>query len=147
MGERGRGLISPEEIVKQLDEKCILCMSLGMSYTDYWEGENCLPSFFIQAYNKRRKRELEEQNFSAWLNGLYCKNAFDVVLSNAFAKQGSPRAEYPGKPMEIFPREMTEKEKLEDQDRAELAAEIALDTLSQLLAARERSRNNGRSND
>ena len=42
-------------------------MSLGMSYTDYWEGENCLPSFFIQAYNKRRKREMEEQNFSAWL--------------------------------------------------------------------------------
>ena len=113
-------------------------MSLGMSYTDYWEGENCLPSFFIQAYNKRRKRELEEQNFSAWLNGLYCKNAFEVVLSNAFAKQGSPRAEYPGKPMEIFPREMTEKEKLEEQERAELAAEIALDNFVAALGGKRK---------
>lgn len=92
-------------------------MSLGMSYTDYWEGENCLPSFFIQAYNKRRKRELEEQNFSAWLNGLYCMNAFGVVLSNAFAKQGSPQAEYPDKPLEIFPREKTAAE-IEAERRA-----------------------------
>lgn len=92
-------------------------MSLGMSYTDYWEGENCLPSFFIQAYNKRHKRELEEQNFSAWLNGLYCMNAFNVVLSNAFAKQGSPQAEYPDKPLEIFPREKTAAE-IEAERRA-----------------------------
>mgnify|MGYP000142160014 FL=1 len=118
MGGCGRGrVITPEEIVKQLDEKCILCMSLGMSYTDYWEGENCLPSFFIQAYNKRRKREMEEQNFSAWLNGLYCMNAFGVALSNAFAKQGSPQAEYPDKPLEIFPREKTAAE-IEAERRA-----------------------------
>ena len=131
-------MISPEETVRQLDEKCILCMSLGMSYMDYWEGENCLPSFFMQAYNKRRRREMEEQNFSAWLNGLYNMQAFGVVLSNAFAKSGSPRAEYPGKPMEIFPREMTEKEKLEEQERAELAAEIALDNFVAALGGRRK---------
>lgn len=113
-------------------------MSLGMSYTDYWEGENSLPSFFIQAYNKRRKREMEEQNFNAWLNGLYNAQAFSVVLSNAFAKQGSPRAEYPDKPMEIFQREMTEQEKIEEQKRAELAAEIALDNFVAALGGKRK---------
>ena len=72
-------------------------MSLGMSYTDYWEGENSLPGFFIQAYNQRRRREMEEQNFNAWLGGFYNMQAFAVVLSNAFAKKGSPPAEYPDK--------------------------------------------------
>ena len=138
MGGCGRGrVISPEETVKQLDEKCILCMSLGMSYTDYWEGENCLPSFFIQAYNKRHKRELEEQNFSAWLNGLYCKNAFNVVLSNAFAKQGSPQAEYPDKPMEIFQHEKTEKEKMDEQEQARLRIKIALDNFVAAFSGRK----------
>lgn len=112
-------------------------MSLGMSYTDYWEGENCLPSFFIQAYNKRHKRELEEQNFSAWLNGLYCKNAFEVVLSNAFAKQGSPQAEYPDKPMEIFQHEKTEKEKMDEQEQARLRVKIALDNFVAAFSGRK----------
>nr|DAJ05906.1 MAG TPA: hypothetical protein [Caudoviricetes sp.] len=112
-------------------------MSLGMSYTDYWEGENCLPSFFIQAYNQRHKRELEEQNFSAWLNGLYCKNAFNVVLSNAFAKQGSPQTEYPAKPMEIFQREKTEKEKMDEQEQARLRVKIALDNFVAAFSGRK----------
>lgn len=102
-------------------------MSLGMSYTDYWEGENSLPSFFIQAYNQRRKREMEEQNFNAWLNGLYNAQAFSVVLSNAFAKRGSPQAEYPDKPIEIFAHKKTEKEKADEQEQARLRVKIALD--------------------
>lgn len=139
MGECGRGrVISPEETVRQLDEKCILFMSLGMSYTDYWEGENCLPSFFIQAYNQRRKRELEEANFKAWLNGSYNELALEIALHNAFAGQNSPRAEYPNKPPEIFPREMTEKEELEEQERAELAAEIALDNFVAALGGKRK---------
>lgn len=118
MGECGRGrVISPEETVRRLDEKCILCMSLGMSYTDFWEGENCLPSFFIQAYNQRRKRELEEANFRAWLNGSYNELALEIALHNAFAGKNSPRAEYPDKPPEIFPREKTAAE-IEAERRA-----------------------------
>lgn len=111
MGECGRGrVISPEEVVKQLDERCTFYMSIGMSYADYWEGENCLPRFFLNAYNERRRREMEEQNFNAWLTGVYTANAFGVVLSNAFAKSGSPREEYPEKPFEIFPHEKTKAE-------------------------------------
>lgn len=139
MGEPGRGqLISPEEIVRQLDEKCILCMSLGMSYTDYWEGENSLPRFFIQAYNQRRRREMEEQNFNAWLSGFYNMQAFAVVLSNAFAKKGCPPAEYPDKPMEIFPREKTQQEKIDEQERAEMAVELALDNFVAALGGKRK---------
>lgn len=119
--------MSPEETVRELDEKCIAFMSLGMSYTDYWEGENCLPSFFIQAYNQRRKRELEEANFKAWLNGSYNELALEIALHNAFAGKNSPRAEYPNKPPEIFRHEKTEKEKADEQEQARLRVKIALD--------------------
>ncbi len=135
MGECGRGrVISPEETAVRLDEKCILCMSLGMSYTDYWEGENCLPSFFIQAYNQRRKRELEEANFRAWLNGSYNELALEIALHNAFSGKNSPRAEYPDKPPEIFQHEKTEKEKIDEQEQARLRVKIALDNFVAALS-------------
>lgn len=132
--------------MKQLDEKCVLCMSLGMSYADYWEGDNSLPGFFIQAYNKRRKREMEEQNLIAWLNGKYNMQAFGIALSNAFAKKGSPRAEYPDKPFEIFPREKTEKEKADEQEQARLRVKIALDNFVAAFGGGKEN-DNGRGND
>ena len=107
-------------------------MSLGMSYTDYWEGENCLPNFYLRAYNERRRRETEDQNFAAWLNGMYAANAFGVVLSNAFAKSGSPRSEYPEKPFEIFPHEKTEAE--QEAEREEVLKRIER-SLSAMTAA------------
>lgn len=105
-------------------------MSLGMSYKDYWEGENCLPRFFIEAYEKRRQRDIEEQNFSAWLTGLYNMKAFGVVLSNAFAERGSPPEEYFDKPIELFRREKTEEEKAAEQEQARLRMKIALDNFT-----------------
>ena len=121
-------------------------MSLGMSYTEYWEGENSLPGFFIQAHEKRRRREMEEQNFNAWLNGMYNARAFGVVLSNAFAKKGSPPAEYFDKPIELFPHEKTEKEKADEQEQARLRVKIALDNFVAALS-NGKEKNNGRSND
>ncbi len=131
MGEPDRGrVISPEETVKQLDERCAFYMSIGMSYADYWEGENCLPNFYLRAYNERKRREMEDQNFAAWLNGLYAANAFGTVLSNAFAKNGSPRNEYPEKPFEIFPHEKTAAEQEAEREEALKRIERSLSAMT-----------------
>lgn len=131
MGEsRGERLNSPEEIIRLLDENCIFYMSIGMSYADYWEGDNCLPSFYLRAYQKRRKREIEEKNYTAWLEGFYNMNAFGVVLSNAFSDKNSSPAEYFDKPIELFPKEKTAEEKAQEQEAARLRMKIAMDNFA-----------------
>lgn len=137
MGE-SRGLISPERIINDLDDKCVLCMSLGMSYKDYWEGDNRAPIFLIKAHNERRRRKKEDENFKAWLNGLYCMRAYGVVLSNAFSKKGSDLAEYPDKPFELFPADKLPKDEQEEQERAEMAVEIALDNFVAALGGKRK---------
>ena len=150
MGEsRGERLNSPEEIIKLLDENCIFYMSIGMSYADYWEGDNCLPSFYLWAYQKRRKREIEEKNYTAWLEGFYNMNAFGVVLSNAFAGENSSPAEYYDKPVEIFPKEKTAEEKEKEQEAARLRMKIALDNFAAAVNSqyKRKGQKNGNSND
>lgn len=147
MGE-SRGLISPERIIKDLDEKCILCMSLGMSYKDYWEGDNRAPIFLIKAYNERRRREMEDNNFKAWLNGMYNMRGYAVVLANAFSEKGSDPAEYPDKPFALFGSEKSQQDEQQERERAEIAVEIALDNFVAALGGKRKgTKASGRSND
>lgn len=115
-------------------------MSLGMSYKDYWEGENRLPFFWLRAESKRCRRQLEEQNMAAWLNGFYNMQALSVTLANAFGKSCSIQAEYPGKPMELFGNgKQTRQISEEEQEQAEMAVEIALDNFVSALGGRRRN--------
>lgn len=113
-------------------------MSLGMSYKDYWEGDNRAPVFLIKSHNERRRREMEDENFKAWLNGLYNMQGYAVVIANAFSKRGSDPAEYPDKPFEIFPAEKPQLDKQEEQERAEMAVEIALDNFVAALGGKRK---------
>lgn len=123
-------------------------MSIGMSYADYWEGENCLPGFYLRAYQKRRKREIEEKNYAAWLAGFYNMNAFGVVLSNAFSGKDSSPAEYFDKPIEIFPKEKTAEEKEKEQEAARLRMKIAMDNFAAAVNSKfkGKEKNNGNGN-
>lgn len=49
------------------EELCPLFLSIGMTYEEYWEGNNELPSLYL----KKFKLEQERVNEQAWLMGLY----------------------------------------------------------------------------
>ena len=76
-------------------------MSMGMTYSEFWEGDVALPKFYRESYKLMQEREAERANFNAWLQGIYNTKAFSVVLGNAFAKEGSPPLEYFDKPIEL----------------------------------------------
>lgn len=49
------------------EELCPLFLSMGMTYKEYWEGDNELPSLYL----KKFKIEQERVDEQAWLMGLY----------------------------------------------------------------------------
>ena len=87
---------------------------MGMTESQFWDGDPYLAKFYDKAY--RLKREIE--NEQAWLEGLYNLDAFAVVLANAFSKRGSKQQKYLERPIDIYP--LTEEEKqrrLEEENK------------------------------
>lgn len=70
-------------------------MSLGMTWTDFWEGEPAMAAAFRKAAKLRNERE----DTIAWLNGLYVYEAIAKLapIFNAFSK-AEPDV-YPDKPL------------------------------------------------
>lgn len=69
-----------------------------MTPNEFWYEEPRL----LNSYIKKRELELDSLNYQAWLFGLYTYDAFSVVLSNAFSKEGSKKSTYFEKPLDEF---------------------------------------------
>ena len=139
MGSGGqRQLSSPSEIVDFLDEMCSFFMSIGMSYKDYWEGENALPDFYFRAYKMKWEREMDDANVKAWLNGYYDFAAYSIALSNAFASKDDTPSQYFDKPQPLIshggkPVEKSQEEIEKEQEIARLRVKIALDNFTRCV--------------
>ena len=139
MGSGGqRQLSSPSEIVDFLDEMCSFFMSIGMSYKDYWEGENALPDFYLRAYKMKREREMDDANIKAWLNGFYDFAAYSMAISNAFAGKDDTPSQYFDKPQPLIshsgkPVEKSQEEIEKEQEIARLRVKIALDNFTRCV--------------
>lgn len=133
-----REVSSPNKNLTALfNEVCPFYMSIGMTYKDFWEGDVSLPRFYLQAYKMKQERELEQNNFNAWLQGRYIHDAFSVVLSNAFSSKNTSSSHYHEKPIEIKAREKTEEEKEREQQAAEARVRLALDNFFVALGGKK----------
>lgn len=77
-------------------------MSIGMSYDEYWYASSSLTKYYRKADRIRRNQRNEE----LWLQGYYNMIGFSVVMSRAFSKHSN--AEYPKKPIEVYPKSESE---------------------------------------
>lgn len=63
---------APEKTYTEIfEELCPLFLSMGMTYQEYWEGNNELPSLYLKKY----RIEQDRTNEQAWLSGLYIYDA------------------------------------------------------------------------
>lgn len=83
-------------------------LSLGMSYEQYWYGEPNLVKAYRQAEIYRR----ENENYNAWLQGLYIHRAVTASISQTFGDKKSNMVKY----LE-YPIPMTEREKEAEKER------------------------------
>ncbi len=74
-------------------------LAIGMTYEQYWEQD----SWLVKAYRKAQDIRREEQNWNAWLQGLYVYEAIaDIApILHAFAKKGTRARKYSEKPYEL----------------------------------------------
>lgn len=87
-----------------------------MTCEQYWHGDVWL----VRAYRKAYEYRLKQQNFDAWLQGLYIYRALCDVspILHAFAKNGTKPNAYLSEPLPLF-----EKDKREEVRQDEIKAE------------------------
>lgn len=88
-------------------------LSIGMSYEQYWNGDNELPKLYRKAYKMRQ----EQTNHEAWLHGLYVYDAFCSAMSHLSSNKSSHQT-YAEKPYDFKPNK---EEKVEE---AQAQAEV-----------------------
>lgn len=72
----------------------------GMSRDEYWNQDPYIVEEYLGAYKIRR----EEQNWQAWIAGLYVFDSVSAVLGNIHFDKGSHKFVKPmEQPMQIFP--------------------------------------------
>lgn len=117
--------------IGELFEKCApYYLSLGMTLQEYWCGKPRLAQYYLSAFNIKQERELEQQNFIAWLNGMYVESATYSSIVNALDSKEAKRKgiSYVEKPIDISGNEKSEEEKKHEAEQQCLDWLIAMDT-------------------
>jgi len=99
----------PPTLTDIFEEQCPYYMAMGMSVTEFWDGEPILATYYRKAYEIRQ----EMINAWEWRMGAYNLSAFGVVLGNAFRKKGTKPLEFMDKPLPLY-------EKTEEEKKAEI---------------------------
>jgi hypothetical protein len=85
------GTSRPSPILRygeKFEELCSYYMSLGMSYHDYWDGDNCMTKYYREAEERRKER----RNSELWLQAAYIYEALldASPVFNPLSKKNKP---------------------------------------------------------
>lgn len=90
-------------------------MSIGMSYTEYWDGDSDAPKYYRKAY----KAKQEQTNHDAWLHGLYVYDAVISAMTHLNSKESSHKS-YAEKPYSFDVEKNEDIKKREAEAQAEV---------------------------
>ena len=87
----GGGTSRPSPLLRygdKFEELCPYYMSLGMSYHDYWDGDNCMTKYYRKADELRKERH----NSEMWLQAAYIYEALldASPVFNPLSKKNKP---------------------------------------------------------
>ena len=91
-------------------------MSIGVPYDEYWYGDYTRLKFYYKAWEMKSTREVEMNNQSAYLAGLYNYNAFSAVMAAFGWALGGKKGHKPDGYMQ-HPIAITENEKKAEKER------------------------------
>lgn len=98
---------------------CPEYMLYGATYEDFWYGDTRK----LKAIREKYKKEMEQRNYDAWLQGAYFFDAINVSLANAFAKKGAKQYQYT-KQFEIFPPTQEELERRQEEKNKQMYEQL-----------------------
>lgn len=87
----GGGTHRPSPLLRygdKFEELCGYYMSLGMSYHDYWDGDNCMTKYYREAEEIKKER----RNSELWLQAAYIYEALldASPVFNPLSKKNKP---------------------------------------------------------
>lgn len=100
-----------------------------MSYKDVSESNPRIIRIYSEGFRISSERQLEVDNFNAYLQGIYFRDALLSTVGNMFKKKGAKPYEYPEKPYEF-----EQKNKIASEEEIELQRQLFLANL-QLMQA------------
>lgn len=94
-------------------EKFPFYLSIGMTETQYWDGDCALVTYYRKAEELRINRKNEE----LWMQGMYIYEAFGCVspVLHAFAKKGTKPLPYPAEPYALTKKQIDSKREEEEK--------------------------------
>ena len=134
-------------------------LMMGMTPEQYWDGEIGLCKAYRDVYRMRMEREDRMADQTAWLQGLYIRDALQSVylMVNGFVPKGTQAEEYPKKPYSIQEEERKREEaetrkqeeerkkKEEQQTQQSMAMFHAMaEKFNKNFARREQEKDNGK---
>ena len=100
---------------KTFEEQCSFYLSIGMTATEYWNGDSDLPKYYREAHKKRQ----ENANHEAWLNGLYFYDALTSAMSH-LNQNKSLHKDYAAQPYSFSDKKTEKEKKIEAEAQAEV---------------------------
>ena len=96
-------------------------MQIGISYDIFWNITPHELDIMLEAYKEQQRHN----NYMMWVNGIYMVSALSATVGNMFKKKGTEPNKYLEKPLPMFEerRELTEKEKLTEEQKLLLTLE------------------------
>lgn len=112
-------------------------LSIGISYKDFWGYTPRIVLQILEGYNQNQKRQLDYDNFMAYVQGRYFADALLCTVGNMFSKKGAKTIEYPKEPYNLEgERELTQEEK-------DAGAKAIIDNLMRMKENFERAKAEG----
>lgn len=111
MGSGGLTSATHVTYTERFNEAFPLCLSLGMTYEQFWYKDPGLVRYYKEADEIRQRRV----NFEGWLQGLYTYQAIGsfIEVLPAFPKKGAKVRPYVDSPFAITKAEQEEKARAE----------------------------------
>ena len=122
------------------EEQCPYYMAMGMSVSEFWDGDPHLVVYYRKAHEIRQ----DLINMWEWRMGAYNVSAFSITLSNAFRKKGTKPVDYMKEPFPLreTKEEIEQKRIKEQNDKFALALEKGM---ARFNAKKAKERKNGTS--
>ena len=116
----------PLTLTEFLDQSCIEHMKIGMTYDEYWNGDNSLPKIYRELWE--HEQEVKDRDY--WHLGQYV----NIAMINAISRVGESERDIVPYPEEPYFMQQKKRREEESKKQEALAAQVWMNDLVRLYA-------------
>ena len=126
ISQKDKSKVESASLKSIFDEQCVIYMSYGMSYDEFWKEDAYRAAF----YRKKALLQVKRKDEEFWMQGVYVYDALCRVspILHAFSKSGTKPLPYVEKPyMSTFAEKKNKEMKEKEKENAVLVARLQFD--------------------